>query len=407
MTAGRSSNRPVPTMKAIVADRRYIRRELYSSIVTTRFLIFTMAITKSTSGRKDWTDFYSAQGGGVLQELFDDPLDASDEVTFSYLLDGAGLLDATDTYPFNWILIPGTGRTVRLFHSCFRSGGKFVGINGCQSTAPFKQISLTGAVSPISIPPQVRGRDTMFIPTLAQFLCVSEEDDFSALVGKSEDEVTDLSTHPNSFWTHPKLFLSVAGPQSIGAAEMAILVLLAIQDGDSDEGEMHSENEIGIYNLLIFLWAVEKRWTTPVVTQDTADTPEAYQDCEQVAGRLEAWRKAPDLKEKGDEDSQSKKSDPKKRKSKHKHKSRKRGSKDRIDGSDSGDSSQSPEPRKKHPKRKTRRKHNHSPSESESQSSVTSSGSSSRGGRRNRRHRPARRKDDRKKPRRDRDSSPS
>ena len=36
MTAGRSSNRPVPTMKAIVAYRRYIRR-LYSSIVTTRF----------------------------------------------------------------------------------------------------------------------------------------------------------------------------------------------------------------------------------------------------------------------------------------------------------------------------------------------------------------------------------
>jgi hypothetical protein len=35
MTAGRSSNRPVPTMKAIVVDRRYIR--LYSSIVTTRF----------------------------------------------------------------------------------------------------------------------------------------------------------------------------------------------------------------------------------------------------------------------------------------------------------------------------------------------------------------------------------
>jgi hypothetical protein len=33
MTAGRSSNRPVPTMKAIVVDRRYIR--LYSSIVTT------------------------------------------------------------------------------------------------------------------------------------------------------------------------------------------------------------------------------------------------------------------------------------------------------------------------------------------------------------------------------------
>jgi hypothetical protein len=360
-----------------------------------------MAITKSSPGRKDWTDFYSAKGGGVLQELFDDPLDASDEVTFSYLLDGPGLLDATTTYPFNWILIPGPATRVRLFHSCFDTGGKLVGINGCRSTAPFKQISLTGAVSSISIPPLVRGReDPMYIPTLAQFLSITEEDDFSALVGKSEDQITDLSTHPNSFWMHPKLFLSVAGPQSIKASEMAILTLLAIQDEDSDGGEMHTENEIGIYNLLIFLWAVEKRWTTPVLTQDTADTPETFLDCEQVAGRLESWRNAPGHNEKDDDDSQPKGNDPKKRKSKHKHKPRKRKSHGSSDESNSGDRSHSPaHGRKHHSKHKARRKNHHSSSDSSSESSVTSRESSPR-------RRPNPRKD-RKKARRDRDPSPS
>ena len=80
-----------------------------------------MAITKPSPGRKDWIDFYSAKGGGVLQELFDDPLEASDEVTFSYLLDRAGLLNATDTYPFNWVPIPRPGKAVGLFHSCLNT----------------------------------------------------------------------------------------------------------------------------------------------------------------------------------------------------------------------------------------------------------------------------------------------
>jgi hypothetical protein len=44
--------------------------------------------TPEKQGNKDWTDFFPARGGGVLQELFDDPLDTNDEIIMSYLLDG-------------------------------------------------------------------------------------------------------------------------------------------------------------------------------------------------------------------------------------------------------------------------------------------------------------------------------
>jgi hypothetical protein len=66
-----------------------------------------MATTTEKQGKKDWTDFFLANGGGgVLQKLFDDPLDVNDEITMSYVLDNRGLLDTMTTYPFNWILIP-------------------------------------------------------------------------------------------------------------------------------------------------------------------------------------------------------------------------------------------------------------------------------------------------------------
>jgi hypothetical protein len=106
-------------------------------------------------GKKDWTDFFSAKGGGVLQELFDDPLDANDEITMSYVLDSQGLLDAATTYPFGWLLIPGPAKTVRLFHSCFATGRNLVGVNGSRSTSPFKQINATGASGSITVPPDI------------------------------------------------------------------------------------------------------------------------------------------------------------------------------------------------------------------------------------------------------------
>ena len=116
-----------------------------------------MATDLTTKGsEKDWTSFFSSKGGGVLQELFDEPLEANDEVTLSYVLDEKGFLDATETYPFNWVLVPGLGKTVQLFHSCFAAENKLIGILGCRSTAPFKQINLTGVTGSISIPPEIR-----------------------------------------------------------------------------------------------------------------------------------------------------------------------------------------------------------------------------------------------------------
>jgi hypothetical protein len=126
------------------------------------------------------------------------------------------------------------------------------------------------------MPPSVRGKSTPTIPTLAPFLSVTEEEDFSTLVGKSKNPISDLTKHPNSFWLHPQIFLAVAGPQSIRAAELATLVVLSIKESSLGDKEHPSEDKIGIYNLLVFLWAVEKRWTAPVIIQDPPDTQEAY-----------------------------------------------------------------------------------------------------------------------------------
>jgi hypothetical protein len=68
--------------------------------------------------KKDWTDYYSARGGGILQlqDLFDEPLGTYDKVTLSYLLDGKGLPEAVESHHFNWVLIPGPAKSVRIFH---------------------------------------------------------------------------------------------------------------------------------------------------------------------------------------------------------------------------------------------------------------------------------------------------
>jgi hypothetical protein len=123
-----------------------------------------------------------------------------------------------ESYPLNWVLIPGPAKTVHLFHHCFALDGKLLGIHGSWSTVPFKQVSLSGASSSISTPPIVRGKLVPSLPTLAQFLGVTDEEDFSTLVGKSENPISDLTRHPNSFWLHPQVYLAIAGPQSIRAA---------------------------------------------------------------------------------------------------------------------------------------------------------------------------------------------
>jgi hypothetical protein len=75
---------------------------------------------------------------------------------FLYILDGDEFLNAMYNYPHNWVLVPVTAKTVRLFHSCFTVEKKLLpGVQGCQSTAPFKQIAPAGVSSSISIPPKV------------------------------------------------------------------------------------------------------------------------------------------------------------------------------------------------------------------------------------------------------------
>jgi hypothetical protein len=161
--------------------------------------------------------------------------------------DGDGFLDVTKTYPQKWVLAPGPSKTVHLFHSCFASEKRLLGIFRCWSMAPFKQINLTRASSSIIIPPVVQGCMIASIPTLAQFvLQVGDEEDFSTLVGKNGNPITDLAKQPNSFWVHPHLFLLLPGPQPVRSANIAMLVLRFIHEENLEDNEHPMEDEIGI-----------------------------------------------------------------------------------------------------------------------------------------------------------------
>jgi hypothetical protein len=78
---------------------------------------------------------------------------------------------------------------------------------------------------------------------------VGDKEGLSTLSGVKGNPITELARHPNSFWIHPQLFSTVSGPQTIRAAEMALLVLLSIREKGLEEGEHPTEDEIGIYNL--------------------------------------------------------------------------------------------------------------------------------------------------------------
>ena len=409
----RSRSRTVPNEKALLLSF-YDKTVEDRIVVALQLIYFKSAMaskTKTPQGSKDWTDFFSAKGGGILQDLFDQPFEANDDVTFSYLLDGQGLMDAAETYPYNWLLVPGPGKTVRLFHSCFALGGKLVGINGCRPTAPFKQISVSAASASISVPPAVRGHPDPTLPTLEQFLNVSEGEDFSNLVGNSKNPISDLAKHPNSFWMHPSLFLTVSGPQSVRASELASLILLSIEEGRSGDLEPPTEDEIGIYNLLLFLWAVEKRWAAAVVVQDPSDTQETFEACEAVALRLDSWRiqqakdKPPSSADKGrntdkrnsdvSSGSDSEASKRKARKPKKKRRTRRSSDESSSDRSD----------RRSRTNKRTSRKDRRSSSRSNSLSTDHSSESSKVSKDNHRRRSPN--KKPRRKTRRDSDSSPS
>ena len=68
---------------------------------------------------------------------------------------------------------------------------------------------------------------------------------------------------------------------------MAMLILLSINEEGSGEDDHPTENELGIYNLLVFLWSVEKRWAIAALVLDPPDTKEKNDACSVVARRLE------------------------------------------------------------------------------------------------------------------------
>jgi hypothetical protein len=102
---------------------------------------------------------------------------------------------------------------------------------------------------------------------------------------------------------------------------MAVLILLSLQKDPPGDIEHPSDDEIGVYELLVFLWTVEKRWALAVLVQDPAGSPETSEVCELVAKRLESWRHPKDPDDDHDEDSSQ---EEEKRKTRKKQKSGKR-----------------------------------------------------------------------------------
>jgi hypothetical protein len=241
-----------------------------------------------------WIDYYvrESSGGGSLAKITKEPLSFFDEIADSYFEDEEGFHTQVGANPRNFIILPGPLRSVRMLHNAFitNHGGRntptIVGVWGTRMSSPFKEISKS-ATAPLRVPITRRSLAEAKVPSLEEFLECGSGLDFQQLEGKDSDRlVASLAMKPNSFWVHPTTFIAFGGPQHYRASALAIRVIASLRDSE-DELSQPSVDARGLYNLLVFLWAVEKGYSASVLISDPPDTDDFDAACQEATSRLE------------------------------------------------------------------------------------------------------------------------
>jgi hypothetical protein len=143
----------------------------------------------------------------------------------------------------------------------------------------------------LKIPRNRRGQAESIILTLKEFLSCKSTSDFLTVDSEEGDKSSgSLSLKPNSFWIHPTTFIAFGGPQSFRASVLEIKIIEGVKETDPESNEPSndepSDDAKSLYNLLVFLWAVEQGFATSVPLSDPPDTDNYDSRCQEILDRL-------------------------------------------------------------------------------------------------------------------------
>jgi hypothetical protein len=137
-----------------------------------------------------WSSFFNVQNQlGVTPETEVN----NNKTPTSYLLDNAKLYQVvTSLQETAALLIPSASRSIRSLHHCFAdlTRDRILGISGLRKYSPFKEVSADAVTAPLNPPP--RDANTTKVPTFDEFTAITTADEFSSLVGTSDDDVAKL-----------------------------------------------------------------------------------------------------------------------------------------------------------------------------------------------------------------------
>jgi len=234
-----------------------------------------------TSVRFDsWVSLYATKAKettGSLQVLAKSKLSIFDPLPRDYANETNIFKSCVASFPDgNSLVLPAGGNSVRIIHHCFVHGDPglqpiVVGILGTRRTSPFKTVNSNQAVALITKPRSTRGKgnNTTFRPSIEEFMTCDDAEDFGNLTPNGTLPASDLWSQAQSFWLHPSIFEIAEGNLPHRAADLALTVIQEISGSLAANDEIDIESRAKeVYNLLLFLWAVEKGFTTKVTLDE-------------------------------------------------------------------------------------------------------------------------------------------
>jgi hypothetical protein len=80
------------------------------------------------------------------------------------------------------------------------------------------------------------------IPTIEQFLEISDPDDFENLEGDHGKPLSDVGLLPNSHWIHPAICVVLNGAKTIKATKAAIIIIRVLKSESDPDDEDEDKN---------------------------------------------------------------------------------------------------------------------------------------------------------------------
>jgi hypothetical protein len=223
----------------------------------------------SPTAFNSWLELYNYKrfAPGNLKTIEEKEISLFDLMTRGYLQKPERFAVNVGSHASNFILLSTTQLSVNILHHAFAMSQlpedppKVFGIPGSQRFLLFKQVYLLLSVTAPMIPPIfVTRRDKSTIPTIKQFLELSEPDDLENLKGDNGEPLSEIGLLPNLHWIHPAIFTVLKGAKIIKAAKAAMIIINVLKaeaeakgrDKNGPESEMAQSTQ----GLLVFLWAV-------------------------------------------------------------------------------------------------------------------------------------------------------